>query len=214
MEYPHILNLIDDYLDRLTEARELLLSCDSPPISAEKKRTVIATVSKTPRRSAAREKQAVLALTMFPATAETSTTAKTGATEKRSNRRIKKAQEAVVAPVSIQDELFLQPPPSEPLHAEEIEEREQETPQEPVAPSVVKVRAQRRPSGRSKAPTVAAERALGGLVSAAPVFIRAEQIRQELAQKVTPSGTEGAIPAEVPLTAEMLTQRWLQGLSS
>jgi hypothetical protein len=52
------------------------------------------------------------------------------------------------------------------------------------------------------------------MVSAAPVFIRAEQILQERAQKVPKSGTKEEGSEAVPLTAEMLTQRWVQGLTS
>jgi hypothetical protein len=220
MEYPQILNLIDDYLDRLTEARALLLDRDDPPISAEKRAAKPTAARNAPRRSAVREKQAALALEMPVATDVTAASKTRATTERQSNRRMKKAQDSAPSLPFVQDELFLPQPqstqPQEEIVEEVVEVREQEALHEVVVPTVVKVRAQQRPSGRSKRRTVAA-RALGGQVSAAPVFIPAAKIRQELAQKVPQSGTDGekaGSPAEVPLTAEMLTQRWVQGLTS
>jgi hypothetical protein len=56
-------------------------------------------------------------------------------------------------------------------------------------------------------------RALGGMVSAAPVFIPAARLQQELTQKAEAGmKEEGAV--ESPVTVELLTQRWVQGLVS
>ena len=56
-------------------------------------------------------------------------------------------------------------------------------------------------------------RALGGMVSAAPVFIPAARLQQELTQQAEEGmKEEGAV--EMPVTVELLTQRWVQGLVS
>jgi hypothetical protein len=56
-------------------------------------------------------------------------------------------------------------------------------------------------------------RALGGMVSAAPVFISAERVRRELTQKAE-TGMKQEAAEEAPVTAELLTQRWVQGMVS
>ena len=56
-------------------------------------------------------------------------------------------------------------------------------------------------------------RALGGMVSAAPVFIPAARVQQELTQKAE-AGTKEEGAVEMPVTVELLTQRWVQGLVS
>jgi hypothetical protein len=56
-------------------------------------------------------------------------------------------------------------------------------------------------------------RPLGGMVSAAPVFIPAARVQQELTQK-TEAGTKAEGAVEMPVTVELLTQRWVQRLVS
>jgi hypothetical protein len=211
MEYPHILNLIDDYLDRLTEARGVLLTFDNPSMSKQQQAAPQAIARKTARR-AAKEKQAALALEMIPAHSdEPVVRPKTKpAIDKRKGERRTKVQDSAPTLPFVQEELALQPPREEVVVVEE----RAPLPEVPEAPSAVKVRAVRRPSTRSKTSTATTARALGGMVSAAPVFIRAEQILQERAQKVPKSGTKEEGSEAVPLTAEMLTQRWVQGLTS
>jgi hypothetical protein len=213
MEYPHILNLIDDYLDRLTGARGVLLAADSTAVSAQQYKTQPATTGKASGRRA-RGKQTILALAPAPPQ-ESAAKLKT---KKPIRMRRPEAQEFAPTLPFAQDELFLQETTTAEPHEERVEVEEQGSPQVVVsAPTAIKVRAPRQPSARRNATTAATARALGGLVSAAPVFIRAEQIRQEQAEKVPKSGTkaDGSGSAVAPpLTAEMLTQRWLQGLTS
>jgi site-specific recombinase XerD len=56
-------------------------------------------------------------------------------------------------------------------------------------------------------------RALGGTVSAAPVFIQAARLQQESTQKAE-AGTKEEGAVEMPVTVKLLTQRWVQGLVS
>jgi hypothetical protein len=211
MEYPHILNLIDDYLDRLTEAREVLLAFDGPSMSKQELAAPQATARKT-ARSAAKEKQAALSLEMIPAQPDepVASSKKRPAVNKSKSERRTKVRDAAPTLPFVQEELALQPP----LEEEVVAQEEAPLQEVPEAPTAVKVRAVRRPSVRSKTSTGATARALGGMVSAAPVFIRAEQILQERAQKVPKSGTKEEGSEAAPLTAEMLTQRWVQGLTS
>jgi hypothetical protein len=117
----------------------------------------------------------------------------------------------------VQNELFPQEQPREPSREKQETNAKEERPLRTTAPAVVdvQVRAPRKPSTRNKAVNAPAARALGGMVSAAPVFIPAERVRQEHLQKATKKGTqeEASSPATAPLTVEMLTQRWVQGLT-
>jgi predicted O-methyltransferase YrrM len=60
MEYPRILNLIDDYLDRLAEARQVLLELNGDAKESQKRGSQAA-VNKRALKAAARERQARLA---------------------------------------------------------------------------------------------------------------------------------------------------------
>jgi hypothetical protein len=83
-------------------------------------------------------------------------------------------------------------------------------------PPVVKIVTRRKVTTRSKPSGPAVPRALGGMVSAAPVFIPAAQIRQEHSQKsqeLDAKFDSSESSTAVPLTAELLTQRWVQGLN-
>ena len=82
---------------------------------------------------------------------------------------------------------------------------------------MVKIVTRRKVTTRSKPSGPVVPLALGGMVSAAPVFIPASQIRQERSQKwqeLDAKFDSSESSAAVPLTAELLTQRWVQGLNS
>ena len=88
----------------------------------------------------------------------------------------------------------------------------------PVQPEVFAVPARLREATEPKRATrrrrgTPMPRALGGMVSAAPVFIPAARLQQELTQQAEAGmKEEGAV--EMPVTVELLTQRWVQGLVS
>jgi hypothetical protein len=52
------------------------------------------------------------------------------------------------------------------------------------------------------------------MVSAAPVFIPAAKVREERIQKAEAGMKEERAVEEMPVTVELLTQRWVQGLVS
>jgi hypothetical protein len=214
MEYPRILTLIDNYLDRLTEARQVLVELESAPVNGQKRRFQ-ATASNRALKAAARERQARLAFDVTPSQPETPRP-KAKANKRASPLMAQEDTESQAA-VSVQNELFPQEQPHEPPREKQETDGQEGRPLPTIAPAAVSVeaRAQRKPSTRNKAANAPAARALGGTVSAAPVFIPAERVRQEHLQKASKKGTqeEASSAATAPLTVEMLTQRWVQGLT-
>jgi hypothetical protein len=217
MEYPRILTLIDSYLDRLTEARQVLLELESASGNDQKRRPQ-ATASKRALKAAARESQARLAFDITPPQLETPKPKSKAKANKRAGLRIAlESTESQPTFSVVQNELFPQEQPREPSREKQETDATEGRPLRTTTPAAVnvEVRAPRKPSTRSKAVNAPAARALGGTVSAAPVFIPAERVRQEHLQKATKKGTqeEASSPATAPLTVEMLTQRWVQGLT-
>ena len=213
MQYVHILNLIDVYLDRLTKARQLLLPLDGLPTSAPKRAIQPAARKKT-RPKAGSEKPATASLQISPRQSKkkaNSTSIEPVAGKPPVIRRAK-TPDPVLAPPLILNQLFSQQ--LEGTHQEPVVQRVSSA---TSAPRVGKAPTQRNRSNRNRAPVAVA---LSGSVSAAPVFIPAEQIRQDRSQRGAASGTKhevggpagstAAVPA-APLTAELLTRRWLQG---
>ena len=214
MQYVHILNLIDDNLDRLTKARQLLLPLDGLPTSAPKRAIQPATRKKT-RPKAGSEKPATASPQVSPRQSKKkadSTSIEPVAGKPPVIRRNKTPGPVLATPL-IQNQLFSQEQLESP-HQEPVVQRVSSA---TSVPTVGKAPTQRNRSNRNRAPVAVA---LSGSVPAAPVFIPAEQIRQERSRREAASGTnhEGGGPAgstaavpAAPLTAELLTRRWLQG---
>ena len=214
MQYVHILNLIDDNLDRLTKARQLLLPLDGLPTSAPKRAIQPATRKKT-RPKAGSEKPATASPQVSPRQSKkkaNSTSIEPVAGKPPVIRR-NKTPGPVLAPPLMLNQLFSQ----EQLEGTHHEPVVQRVSSATSVPTVGKAPTQRNRSNRNRAPVAVA---LSGSVPAAPVFIPAEQIRQERSQREAASGTNHevggpagstAAVAAAPLTAELLTRRWLQG---
>ena len=221
MQYAHILNLIDTYLNRLTEAREVLRSLTTTSDRARNLATA-RPIRMKKLRAPGKDKQARLALEITPPE-------RTQATAPPRTQAVARKRVAGRVPVPprisnqlfVQDELFLperEPRAHENVVAEVLAEKETKllSPTE-SRPAVVKIVTRRKVTTRSKPSGPAVPRALGGMVSAAPVFIPAAQIRQERSQKMQESDANFGFSESstaVPLTAELLTQRWVQGMSS
>jgi hypothetical protein len=216
MEYPRILNLIDGYLDRLTEARQVLLALDSESWNGQKRGSQTA-AKKRALKTAARERQSPLAFEIPPFQPETPRQKPRSKTNKPARIRTAKTSAESQEAWFVQDELFPQEQQREPSRVKQGTDAMEGKPLRTIARAArsVEVRAQRKPTTRNKAANAPAARALGGTVSAAPVFIPAEQVRQE--QKATYNGAQGKASeptTAAPLTVELLTQRWVQGLTS
>jgi hypothetical protein len=215
MRYVHILNLIDDTLDRLTRARQLLLPLDGLLPTSAPKRAIQPAARKKTRPKAGSEKPATASLQIGPR--QSKKKADSTSVEPVASMppviRLNKTHDPVIAPPLIQNQLFSQ---------EQLEGPYQEAVVQKVSaaisvPTVGKAPTQRNRSNRNRAPVAVA---LSGSVSAAPVFIPAEQIRQERSKREAASGTNhevggpagstAAVPV-APLTAKLLTRRWLQG---
>ena len=71
---------------------------------------------------------------------------------------------------------------------------------------------------RDKRPGPPSERALGGRVPAVPIFIPADQIRRQERFRRDSKPKKEATPCDttavVPLSAELLTRRWVRGKAS
>jgi hypothetical protein len=215
MEYPRILNLIDNYLNRLTEARQVLLELDSASEKVRKGGTQ-GTLGKRALKAAAREWQVSLGFEITPSQLETPKQKPKRKTDKHAGKGAAKASAESQPTLFVQDDLFSQEQQGNPLREELGIDVEVEKPLLAIAPypASVKVRVQRAPTRRNKAANVPAARALGGTISAAPVFIPAERVRQEHSQKATTKEEASESASADPLTVEMLTQRWVQGLTS
>ena len=172
-------------------------------------------------RAPAKDKQAKLALEITPPerAQATATPRKQAVARKRVAVR-SPVPPRISKPTFVQDELFL-PEQEQRVHenvvAEVLAEKEPKLliPTE-IKPAVAKI-VTRKVTTRSKPSGPAVPRALGGMVSAAPVFIPAAQIHQERWQKrqeLDAKFDSSKSSASVPLTAELLTQRWVQGLNS
>jgi hypothetical protein len=225
MQYVHIIALIDAYLERLTQARLLLTTLDPslerdllmatpPPARPRKQRADVRDNSRTPvlrsgeRGIAPRQKT------------------KPSVPEKPAKKTAKKTKTVVHsenASVPIPSEPALVP--NKPVGQEQprgygagalIEEQSALT-QRATAPRLNKARSSGKRPAPSKPPVAQGTMALGGLVPAGPIFIPAKQIRDEQSLRQRESHVVRDVfspPTAVPLTVELLSQRWLRGSAS
>jgi len=211
MQYVHILSLIDTYLDRLKEARQVLLALDDSP-SRARKLAGPPPIRMKKLKTPGSERQGVLGLELTPPKRKRTTEP----TKIKAAATKRVAVRATIPPRSsepdfVQDELFPEAQAAQPAQHAEQEQNEKQLDQavgQPVATKIVPAQRSRTRTKTAKAPV---ERALGGTVSAAPVFIPAARIRQERSEKTQADSVASSTAA--PLTAELLTQRWVQGLN-
>jgi hypothetical protein len=216
MQYVHILALIDADLERLKKVRLLLTTLDTPPKGTQK-RTWNPPVRSETLRTAEGQKPAAPA----PRIDEHEVSQRKNA---RPAMRLKKPAVSNLRAAS----LAKAPAPAASESALVLEIR-QEHPQGQRAqvveesafgrivptPRVARVQTQRKRRSPSKLSVTPLATPLGGLVPTGPIFIPAEQIRQKQSQSrqesVMERGASGP-SATVSLTAELLTQRWIQSL--
>jgi hypothetical protein len=220
MQYVHILALIDAELKHLEKLR-LLLTTLGTPLKGTQKRAPHPPVRSKTLRTAERQKPAAPALQID----ENEVSPRKKA---RPAMRLKKP--AVSNPGAAR--LAQAPAPAASESAPVLDDQtRQEQPQEQRAqvvvesafdqiattPLVARVQTQRKRRALSKLSVTPPATPLGGLVPTRPIFIPAELIRQKQSQSrqesVMERGASGP-PATVPLTAELLTQRWIRSLVS
>jgi hypothetical protein len=205
MQFPHIIELIDEYLDRLIEVRRLLADLDLP--AANRKAPAVAPSraaqlkSKATGRLAARSINRASKRRFVPRK-----TRKPLVQKLKAENLIEKStmpREATLAAV------YRAPPatvmPRE-LGNQNAEQRIMVHPRKNL------------PSKRRIAPLKSSVKtgvlALGGTIPTGPIVVSAHQIRIEhsLRQQVTTVRRDPfSSPNTLPLTAELLTQRWIQG---
>ncbi len=221
MDYAHIVALIDADLDRLSQVRQLLIS--SGLLSPE-----------TKHRGSARPSQVE-----SNARNERGRVAPVPGSRPRRQSRIGPAAETTrpipqeqilvnVAAAPVDVKTFDRLPsysgsiPDGQLVYEEVREHRTELEQEAsyqkaIGPGVETGHKRVRRARLSKPGPAASSSALRGRLPVGPVFIPAQQIRLEQSQKQQSLALEHnsfGPQATVPLTAELLTQRWMQGSAS
>jgi hypothetical protein len=200
MAYIHILEMLDEYLDRLMQARQLLLTLDlqrggSEPVASGMHASLEQAVTARKRSQPKPRK--------LPKSEDTSARASRRATEARFMQ--KELSSSVPG-----DEPGFEALGEGPLKAEERAEPVQSE----VFAAPVGLREAMEPKRETRRGRVSPmPRALGGMVPAVPVFIPAARVQQELTQKAE-AGTKEEGALEMPVTVELLTQRWVQGLVS
>jgi hypothetical protein len=217
MQNVHILALIDADLERLKKVRLLLTTLDTPPKGTQKRTRNPPVRSKT-LRTAERQKPAAPALQID----EHEVSQRKNA---RPALRLKKPAVSNLGAAS----LAKAPAPAASESALVLDDQiRQEHPQGQRAAHVVEesafgqlapiprvARAQTQRKRLSKLSVTPLATPLGGLVPTGPIFIPADQIRQKQSQSrqesVMERGASGP-SAIVPLTAELLTRRWIRSL--
>lgn len=217
MQYVHILALIDAELERLKEVRLLLTTLDTPLKGTQKRASNPPVRSKTLRTA---EKQKPTAPALQIDKHEVSQRKKTApamrlkkpALSNPSAARLAKAPPSAVSEsaLALDDQIRQEQPQGQ--RAPVVEESAFS--QMATIPPVARVRTRRKRRALSKLSVTPLATPLGGPVPTEPIFIPAELIHPKQSrnrqESVTERGAAGP-PAAVPLTAELLTQRWIQG---
>jgi hypothetical protein len=220
MQYVHILALIDAELERLKEVRLLLTTLTTLDTSLKRtqKRASNPPIRSKTLKTAERQKPTAptLQIDKHEVSQRKKTTPATRlkklAVSNPSGARFAKAPPpaASESALVLDDEIRQEEPQRQRAPAVE----ESALSQMATVPPVVKVRTHRKRRALSKLSVTPLATPLGGPVPMGPIFIPAEQIRQKQSRSRQGSVTErgaGGPPAVVPLTAELLTQRWIQG---
>jgi hypothetical protein len=217
MQYFHILALIDAELERLKEVRLLLTTLDTPLKGTQKRAPNPPVRSKTLRTA---EKQKPTAPALQIDQHEVSHRKKTApamrlkepALSNRSAARFAKAPPPAVSEsaLALDDQIRQEQPQGR--RAPVVEESAFS--QMAIIPPVARARTRRKRWALSKLSVTPLATPLGGPVPTEPIFIPAELIHPKQSRNRQESVTERGVagpPAVVPLTAELLTQRWIQG---
>src|SRR5216683_2823678 len=216
MQYVHILALIDADLERLKKVRLLLTTLDTPPKGTQKRAPNPPVRSRT-LRTAERQKPAAPALQLDEHEVSQRKKARPAMRLKKpavSNLGVARLAKAPAPAASesalvLDDQIRQEQPQGQ--RAQVVEESA--FGQIAAIPLVARVQTQRKRRALSKLSLTPLATPLGGLVPTGPIFIPAGLIRQKQSQSrqesVMERGASGP-PAIVPLTAELLTQRWIQ----
>ena len=219
MQYIHILALIDAELERLKKVRLLLTTLDTPSKGTQKRARNPPVRSKT-LRTAERQKPAAPAFQIDEHEVSQRKNARPAMRLKKpavSNLGAASLAKAPAPAASesalVLDDQIRQEHPQGQRAAQVVEESA--FGQLAPIPLAARVPTQRKRRALSKLSVTPPATPLGGLVPTGPIFIPADQIRQKQSQSrqesVMERGASGP-SAIVPLTAELLTRRWIRSL--
>jgi hypothetical protein len=219
MQYVHILSLIDAELERLKKVRLLLTTLDTPSKGTQKRARNPPVPSKT-LRTAEKQKPAAPGFQIDEHQVSQRKKARPAMRLKKpAVRNLGAASPAkATAPAPSESALVLddqirQEHPQGQRAAEAVEESA--FGQIAPAPLVARVQTQRKKRALSKLSVTPVATPLGGLVPTGPIFIPADKIRQKQSQSRQESVMERGASGPsgiVPLTAELLTRRWIRSL--
>jgi hypothetical protein len=219
MQLARIISLIDAYLDRLIKARLVLTTLipsggerrktPMPPRAHSRKQNPVSRDT-SPAFVPHRGEQSVSPLQKTKSVVQEKMVKKAKVVARRKNSAVS----VILEPVPIPDKQTSQRQPEE-HGAQKVVDASNLTQVAKFSPTLT-VRPSRKRQTMRKPPIASVSTALSGLVPAGPVFIPAAQIRHErsLKQQVSAMERELLGPAAVPLTVELLSQRWIQDSTS
>jgi hypothetical protein len=208
MQFPHIIQLIDEYLGRLIEVRCLLADLDLQ--AAKRKAPAV-----VPGRAAQLKSKVTGRLAARPINRDAKPRFVPRKTQKPLVQKLKAenlVEKSTVPREATLAAVYIAPPPTvmpRELGNQNAEQRAMVHPRKNL------------PSKRRTAPLKSSVKtgalALGGTIPTGPIVVSAQQIQIEhsLRQQVaTVRPDPFSSPNTIPVTAELLTQRWIQGLQS
>jgi len=207
LQSSHIVELIDEYLDRLIEARRLLLGLNPQP--AKKKAPAV-----TARRAARLKSKT----TSGPAVGPLNRASRPKSSPRKARERLVQRLETenkIEKPTESREAAL-----TEVLVAPAVTLIQREPDNQNAGPSVIVHPRKNVPSKRRAVPLTSVKTstlALGGAIPTGPVVVSAQQIRIEHSsrqQVATIRQDPISSSNTIPLTAELLTQRWIQGSQS
>ena len=208
MQFPHIIELINEYLDRLIEVRRLLADLDLQAAKRKAPAVVPSQAaqlkSKVSGRLAAKPINRVSKDRFVPRK-----THKPLVQKLKTEKLIEKStmpREATLAAA------FIAPP----ITGKPRERDNQNADQRAMGHRRTKLLSIRKVAPLKSSVKTSAL-ALGGTIPTGPIVVSAQQIRIEHSlrqQEATVRRSPFSSPNTIPLTAELLTQRWIQGSQS
>jgi hypothetical protein len=201
MQFPNIIGLIDEHLDRLIKVRRLLADLDLPATQRQ--------------RAANLKSKSMGRLASDPVNRTSRRGSVSGKTPKRAGQNLKIESLIRNSPTIVEAS----------LNAASMAAAAAVMPREPKSQSVEKRAVVRtripQPTKKRVAPLKSPAKtnalALGGTIPKGPIVVSAQQIRIEHSLKQQEATVRlASFPSSnaIPLTAELLTQRWIQGSQS
>jgi len=204
MQFPNIIELIDEYLDRLIQVRRLLADIDLPDTQRKTRAAVLSRAaqlkSAADRPTAASENRPSSPKSVPRKTPKPAVQKRKAGNLADNPTKVDGATMSVTSVAASATVKANGPEKQSTERRSSVRARTRRTSKKRVAPS--------------ESPAIASKTALGGTIPIGPVVVSSQQIRieQSLKQQETAVNIGPYLsPNTIPLTAELLTQRWVQG---